>query len=70
MKKLSLLIILIVSSGCSTISVESVDCRAHYTRFWFEQEGFKAKICGGEASVSKTSNNTDLMESLIPLIRK
>lgn len=52
------------------IKVESVDCRASYTRFWFEQEGFRAKICGGEASVARTTNNTDLLEQLLPLLTK
>lgn len=47
-----------------------VTCKASYTRFWFEQEGFKVKVCGGEAGVTRSTNNTEALDALLPFIVK
>lgn len=64
-----LLISLLLVSGCSTVRVSTPDCTASYTRVWFEQEGFSANICGGQAAVAKTSNNLDILKDLLPLLK-
>jgi len=67
-------------AGCVTVQVETttkplngeapVSCRASYSRFWFDMEGFKVKVCGGDASIAKTTNNTEMIDSLLPLLLK
>lgn len=74
------LILLILASSllaaCSTVKVKTVDprtdaaCEASYTRFWFEQEGLRVEVCGGKAAVTKTSNDTEALNSLVPLLVK
>lgn len=70
MRILLLLTLLLVSAGCSTVTVKRPDCEATYTRVWFEQEGFTAEVCGGKASVQKTSLNLDTLNAVLPLLTK
>lgn len=75
MKKYLLLSFLMLTA-CSTVTVKTVDpktnasCEASYSRFWFDQEGLKVEVCGGKASVAKSDNNTEALNSLLPLIAR
>jgi uncharacterized protein YcfL len=66
----------IVLPACSQVMVKTVDpktnisCEASYSRFWYDQEGLKVEVCGGKASVDRSNNNTEALNSLLPLIVK
>lgn len=75
-----LILLCLLLSGCVTVQVETqskptngeapVTCKATYSRFWFDMEGFKVKVCGGDASIAKTTNNTEMIDQLLPLLVK
>lgn len=71
MRKLFVLLTVCILSGCSTVHVKTPDCEATYTRVWYETEGFDAKVCGGRATVSKTTQDvSETLGAILPMLLK
>lgn len=50
-------------------AVKLTTCKATYSRFWSDVEGFEVTVCGGKMKLVKSTANDEFINSLVPLLK-